>query len=611
MIRPSSFNRGVGVASARRTVLLGMLALCTVLAFAVLPSSPARASSPFPELVRALLVPLAAIDKPEAFAHLTPYVDALDVPRIAVPLSSTHARDYYEIQAVQFTQKLHRDLPPTTLWGYDDGAGGGACFPGPTIVAHKNKPVQVKWINNLPPPGNHPLPVDYTIPPLNTGAGDDRIVTHLHGAKVPADSDGTPWQDYPPGNSAIFTYPNQMTARLMWYHDHAMGITRLNTQAGLAAGYLLTDAHEASLNLPGPPGSAYDLPIIITDKVFLASGKQWYPKKYPDPTLVTPVPSIVSEFFGTVELVNGKVWPYANVQPRKYRLRILAAASNRFYNLALYVENPDASHLGAGVPVQQIGTEGGFIPAPITINPATGVGGNHGKMLLSPAERADVVVDFTGLANQKVVLTNDAVAPFPTGGMDAPDPAKPGTPGQLMEFRVGPGPTPDPSTVPPKLISIPRLGPGQAAASHRIGLFEVFDTYGRLWQFLGVDGPQQFLDPVSEFVKLGTIEKWQFVNTTADVHPIHTHEFTFQVIERRPLNLAQYLLDGSIHWIGPSVTLFPEEVGSWKETVKAYPGMVTTVLLDARVGYPGKYVYHCHILTHEDHDMMRPFVVNP
>lgn len=541
---------------------------------------------------------------------LQPYVDALDVPRVAAPTSTSGSFDYYTIQAVQFTQQLHRDLPPTVLWGYDDGQG--ASFPGPTIVAHKGRAVRVKWINNLPPPGHNPLPVDYSLMPLDMGAADDRMIVHLHGGRVPSASDGTPELAYGPGQSAIFTYPNDQTARLMWYHDHAWGLTRINTQLGLAGGYLLTDAVEASLNLPGPIGSDFDVPLIITNKTFRPNGRLYYPRRYDETGSNQPVPSCVPEFFGDTNLVNGKVWPYLDVQPRKYRFRVLDAASARFYQLSLHVVKPDG-HIGATLPLVQIGNEGGFLRAPVTFDPATGAGGNNGKLLLAPADRADLIVDFSAFAGQTLVLTNDAAAPFPSGD-EFPNPDAPGTTGQIMQFRVSADPADpvDTSVIPSVLASIPDLRNSSVfpvAAVHNIGLWETLDEFGRLIQKLGINGGQAYTDPTAEFTRLGTIEKWNYINTTMDMHPMHIHEFNGQIVQRRPFDLRYYLNTGLISFTGPAVPPGPNELRAWKEVFQCPPGMVTTVLVDARTGFAGKYVYHCHILEHEEHDMMRPFEV--
>ncbi|MEI6501306.1 MAG: multicopper oxidase domain-containing protein, partial [Armatimonadota bacterium] len=480
--------------------------------------------------------------------------------------------------------------------------------------ATKDRAVQVKWINNLPPVGHSLLPVDDTLLPMRTNGADNRMVVHVHGAKVPAASDGLPWQDFAPGGSLVDTYPNHMTARLMWYHDHADGLTRLNTQAGLAGGYLLTDSVEAGLNLPGPIGSPYDVPLILTNKTFRANGNLWYPRYYPDPTVPAPVPSCVPEFFGDTNLVNGKVWPYLDVQPRKYRFRILNAASARFYRMSLRVLSATGK-IASSVLITQIGNEGGFLPAPVIINHSAATGGNGGQLMLAPAERADVIIDFSRYAGKKIVLTNDAPAPFPSG--TSPDPNLAGTVGQIMQFRVNDDPADpvDTSSVPSVLTSIPDLERLPWDVTRNLGLWESLDQFGRLIQRLGTAGDgiggQPMMDPVSETLKLGTIEKWNIVNTTMDVHPIHIHEFNCQVISRQAVNVGYYIKTGNLKFTGPAHDPLPNEQGAWKETFQCPPNTVTTILIDAREGFPGKYVWHCHILEHEEHDMMRPFIVIP
>lgn len=591
-------------------LFLGLALIIALTSAATASDTPQLVTTADVATARKALMPASAAFKSPS---LQPYVDALTVPRVAVGSNANPGMDTYNIRAIQFTQKMHRDLPATLLWGYDDGYG--ASFPGPTIVAHKGRPVRVTWTNALPPPGHHPLPVDRTLMPLDMGATDDRMIVHLHGGQVPSDSDGTPELAYETGVSKTFNYPNNQTARLMWYHDHAWGLTRLNTQIGLAAGYLLTDAFEASLNLPGPIGSQFDVPLIICDKTFRSNGRLYYPSKYSDPDRNAPFPSCVPEFFGDTNLVNGTVWPYLNAQPRKYRFRLLNAASARFYRLSLHVVDGQG-RLGQTLPLVQIGNEGGFLTAPVVIDPATGAGGNNGQLLLAPAERADIVVDFSQFAGKTIVLTNDAPAPFPTGD-ELPDPSAAGTTGQVMQFRISASPanpvnTPDTSVIPAQLATIPDLrNPIRfpIAQSRVLGLWETFDQYGRLIQKLGTMGGQAYEDPTTEFIKLGTIEKWNIVNTTMDMHPIHIHEFNGQLVQRRPFDMRYYLNTGLISYTGPAVAPAPNELQAWKETFQCPPGMVTTFLVDARVGYPGKYVWHCHILEHEEHDMMRPFEV--
>ena len=565
---------------------------------------------------------------------LAKYVDALPVPTSAYGFAYTPTGlnaagiPHYDITASAFLQKLHRDLPATYLWGY------GGTFPSRTIEATVNSPIEVRWINGLLPTDAHPIAgaIDRTnVGGMTDPAGilwpDQRITTHLHGGHVPWTSDGGPktwytgpyWKlfkgAYVPGNKVLFDgfnngdtyyYPNNQPGTTLWFHDHAMGITRYNVIAGLAGFWLLRDPNEASLNLPAGP---YEVPIVIQDRIFNADGSLYY----------TPAPA-VPEFFGDTFVVNGVVWPRLKVEPRKYRFRFLNGCNARFLRMqfvqATAIDTLPSNRNWTTIPFTQLGAEGGFFAAPAV--PAT-------QMLLAPAERADVIIDFTGLQNKKFILFNDAATPF--NGSSSTRGAIP----EVMMFDVSLTLTgTDTSVIPASFGSlggfVDNLGnpaaPNIAAATNvPKTLTEIALPNGMLMQLIDQSGYD--VNPITgapspmEFATLGTNEIWQIVNSTVDTHPIHLHQTAFQVLDRQMININAYMKAlGTAPGIDPTPFLTgrpspagPDEAG-WKETVRANPGEVTRIAINWK-DYAGNYVYHCHILEHEEHDMMRAITINP
>ncbi len=514
---------------------------------------------------------------------LTKFVDALPIPKVLKPMKKEEDTSYYKVIMKEFKQKLHRDLPPTTLWGYD------GIYPGPTIVTNRGEKVRVKWENNLPV-SSHLLPVDTTV----HGAGPDtprvRTVVHLHGAHVAPDSDGYPesWftNDFqivgPTFKNKVYEYTNDQRAATMWYHDHAIGITRLNVYAGLAGLYLIHDKLEQSLNLPR---GEYDIPLLIQDKTFQANGDLFYPAQpanpsptLPNPSPTLPNPSIVPAFFGDTILVNGKVWPYLEVEPRKYRFRFLDGSNDRFYNFTL-----DAGVGGELPPWLQIGTDGGLLERPVPLS----------QLTMAPAERADVIIDFSKFAGKTILLKNSQA------------PVDPETTGQILQFRVTlPLSCPDTSTVPSFLSPIQPLNESDAVKIRDMFFRVTLDQYNRPHFMLN---GLMWDDPVTEKPVLGTTEVWNIINSGLGTHPIHIHLIQFQIISQQPFDVALYNSTGELVFTGPPLPPPPNEQG-WKDTVRCPPGFVTKLIMHWD-GYPGAYVWHCHILEHEDYDMMRPIEV--
>lgn len=549
--------------------------------------------------------------------------------------------NYYEIAVRQFQQQvLPFGLPPTTVWSY--GAADHAAtfhYPAFTIEAQFNTPVTVKWINQLRAQGKflpHLLPVDQTLEWANPPggiAGRDRagtdptrylgpvpMVPHVHGAHTGPESDGHPeawWlpvaSDIPAayatrgsrfaqasgfaveGGAAFFRYPNDQRATTLWYHDHTLGMTRTNVYAGPAGFYLIRGGPH---DLPAGvlPGGPYEVPIAIQDRSFNRDGSLFYPHsrfffdEFEGP--YAPVSDIAPiwnpEFFGNCMVVNGRTWPFLNVERRRYRFRFLNGCNSRFLILRFNVS----------VPMWQIGAEGGFLPAPVP----------QRELLMAPAERADVIVDFSGVPSGATITLLNVGPDEPFGGgepgrdFESSDPA---TTGQVMQFRAVLPLSAADSTVPPGQLALPAIAPLPAASfSRALSLneldSEVLRKVGPRTAKLGVldrkgrGVPLCWRDPLTETVALGSTEIWEFHNFTEDAHPIHVHLVQFQVVNRAGIKNGRSR---------------PPEAWErgFKDTVIAYPGEVTRV--KANFDVSGDYVWHCHIVEHEDNEMMRPYTI--
>jgi len=309
---------------------------------------------------------------------LASYVDPLPIPPVIRPTGSTD--EIIEIEMRQFPQKVHRDLPPTTLWGYNGS------WPGPTIEATSGQPLKINWVSKLPT--THLLPIDHSIHGAESTLPAVRNVAHLHGASTLPEDDGYPeaWftahgERGPKFNSRPSSYPNCQPSTTLWYHDHCLGITRLNVYAGLAGFYLIRDAAESALNLPQ---GEFEIPLMLQDRLFHHDGSLYYPKVVNGPK---EHPIWIQEFYGDMNCVNGKVMPFLEVEPRKYRFRVLNAANSRFYHLRLCNADESGNILNESFDVpafNQIGTDGSLLPAPLELR----------YLLISPAERFDIVIDF-------------------------------------------------------------------------------------------------------------------------------------------------------------------------------------------------------------------------
>jgi spore coat protein A len=660
-------------------------------------------------------IPGGTLDPNDVAKFITPMLIPPVMPRAGtVRQPGGKNVDYYEISMRQIGQQiLPAGLPPTTVWGYGAKAAQrnrGLLIhhaPSLTIEAMWNRPVRVKWINELMDAnGNylpHILPVDPTLhwahPPGGLMHRDMRptfgstpgpytgpvpIVTHVHGAVgVADDSDGyaEAWylpaaKDIPAGYAtegtwyeffagkaagaygvawgkgfATFQYPNENRASTIWYHDHALGMTRLNVYAGPAGFYLIRGGpagDDAVLDtrtglkasLPGPaprendkfpPNKPYrEIPIAIQDRSFNADGSLFYPetREFFDGIVRDYIPEGEfspiwnPEFFGNTIMVNGSTWPFLAVEQRRYRIRFLNGCQSRFLIL-------DFSQIPR-VEAWQIGNEGGFLAAPVNIT------ANHGnRLLMGLAERADVIVDFTNVPIGNHVLGNVGPdEPFGGGipGDDFPV-ADPDSTGQIMRFNVVPAVGVDESTRPqflqlPAIRALPQetltrqLALIERAGSGVVEEEEEETVEGPVEALLGTVGPdtidqttpagvwteRKWMDPVTENPAVGATEVWEFYNTTADAHPMHVHEAAFEVVNREGLILHDEEVVEPIALAGNPAPAEPWESG-FKDTVIAYPGQVTRVR--ARFKTPGQFVWHCHIVEHEDNEMMRPYRIGP
>ncbi len=610
--------------------------------------------------------------------------------------------DTYEISVRQFSQQvLPTGMPATTVWGYGAVTAAGKKglllhhAPSLTIEANWNQPVRVKWINELVDGTGgflpHLLPVDPTLhwanPPGGIAGRDSEptfettpaayggpvpIVTHVHGSVgVGDESDGYPeawylpaaidipagyategtWYDFFAGKAtsrygvswgpgfAVFQYPNNQRASTIWYHDHTLGMTRLNVYAGPAGFFLIRggpegdgaviDARTAGTAvLPGPapkegdkfpPNKTYyEIPIAVQDRSFQPSGELFYPdtREFFD-GIVGPFipdgefsPIWNPEFFGETLIANGNTWPFQVVEQRRYRFRFLNGCQSRFLIL-------DFSGI-PGIRVWQIGNEGGFLAAPVDL------AAHDQRALLGPAERADVIVDFTAVPLGDHVLRNlGPDEPFGGGipGVDFPV-ANPATTGQVLLFRVVPAVAADPTT-PPEHLVLPTRAPLPVESVVRplalieqmaMGVDAAGDPLeGPLEALLGtvengMPVARDWADEVTENPQAATTEVWEFANTTGDAHPMHVHEVAFEVVDREGLVLDGDEVALPLQPDGAVRPPEPWETGV-KDTVIAYPGEVTRVR--ATFSSAGQFVWHCHIVEHEDNEMMRAYRIGP
>ena len=575
---------------------------------------------------------------------LKKYVDRLPVPPVAQPHEGR-----LRITLEPGRAKLHRDLPESDFWTY------GGVIPGPTIEVRRGEEVEVDWVSS-PTLSGSPYPVVAVVgAPANSqnspgtvgGTVDAKVkaltpwnVVHVHGARVAGSSDGWTENCLLPGETATCRYPNDQRATMLWYHDHAMGITRLNVHAGLAGMWFVRDAEEDHLGLPS---GEHEVPLLIADRNLDLDAKGKFTGG-----VLHKVEMDTSEFYGPYTTVNGKIWPYFDAEPRQYRFRVLNASNARVYRLVLVDENgADLSHL-----MRQIGTDGGLLGAPVSLP--------SGGLLLASAERADLIVDLRKQAGTTLRLVNTAWAPF--HGDAFPSELKPGeadpnednklTEPAVMEIRVSKAKVKDSFKLPRRLSEVRPFTHDDLPAQHKhrtvvlverpVGNLQLCETLplgsspplsrmGALVpngnDLIGTVLPLQdasglsyhaviathFDETTNWHVRHGDWEVWRILNTTGDTHPFHVHLVQFQAMKRDEWEEGGWNADmgmalSPLKYAGP-LTLDDNELGL-KDTIRVNPNEMVTIAAKFE-GATGRYMYHCHILEHEDHDMMRSFVVAP
>jgi spore coat protein A, manganese oxidase len=553
---------------------------------------------------------------------VTKYFDPLPVP---AKLDGTVARAMTMSEFTEQVMPSNFNAGPyagkTLVWGYNGS------YPGPTIEAKRGVPFHVTWQNNIVNPALlASLPIDQTLnwaDPLGcNGAstcssqpytGPIPVVTHLHGGEVPSAYDGNPLSWFTPGAaivgsgyvSATYTYPNSQEATTLWYHDHTFGITRLNVYAGLAGFYLLRDAAKEPSTLPS---GSFEREIVVQDRMFDTNGQLFYPtnSSYSSGSTWTKM------FFGDTIVLNGKVWPYLNVEPRRYRLRLLNGSNSRIYTFQLQTTSG-----AAGPSFWQIGTDGGLLNKPVQLSSLT----------MAPGERADVIVDFTGKKGSSFILKNGDGQRSSWGSGT--------TVSEIMKINVSLALSSTDSSLNPS--TSPNLRPNNPIVSLDAAVTSSTPTrHVTLEKDRSGDGfllnGLPFDAAPTELPRVGSTEVWQIDNHTGDTHPIHLHLIEFQVYS-----------GGSSYggWRYGSSTTDPSLIG-WKDTIRVTgwdslsivvrwaPTDTPLASVQAGVnkyvfnptatmrtvdsfGFPGGpgYVWHCHILEHEDNEMMRPLLVQP
>jgi len=513
------------------------------------------------------------------------------IPLPLLPKARPVGKNSYLITARAGSVQMHPAFGRTRVFGYDDNSGRGLTSPGYTLEVQKGTATKVSFVNALP--ARHLFSSE--VPDYMHSGAPVRMNTHLHGAHVAGSSDGNPYAyaaEYRPGQIQSAVYPNDQNATMLWYHDHADQITRLNVYAGLVGLYIVRDALDTGLepNGLGVPGGAYEIPLVLADRLFDGSGELFY----------SPDPTWIPEFFGDTPLVNGAVRPYLAVEPRQYRFRILNASNARFWNLSIQ----------GGPPAVQIGSDGGLFDRPVQLS----------SLIVLPAERADVIVDFSRFAGRTLTVTNSDLPVEVSSPAPALD--------TVMEIRVGrrvtsAGPARIPATLPGTMPAL-----GAASVTRNITLEEVENATTGDPEYGSLNG-RKFDDVrgVQERPRVGSTEDWRLVNLTEDTHPIHLHLVQFQVMDRTPFDADGYKAaleaaraanpdaanpDPRPYFNGPAALPDANERG-WKDTVRTNPGQVTRIrmrwTLPAGVSAPQRYVFHCHILEHEDNSMMRPLEI--
>jgi spore coat protein A, manganese oxidase len=487
---------------------------------------------------------------------LTPYVDPLPLPEIVKstgmrvdPENAARKIPYHRVVMSEVRVKVHRDLQATRMWGFNGTS------PGPLFEARSGEGMLVEWVNELP--AKHFLPIDHNLMGAEKDKPEVRAVVHLHGGRTPPESDGWPESWFVPGKSQVCHYPLKQDPTMLFYHDHTMGINRLNIYAGMQGLFVVRDEAESALNLPK---EKYEIPLMLCDRFLRADGQLDYPVSANEKAPWVP------EVYSNCMLANGRLFPYVDVEPRKYRLRVMNGSNGRFFRISI----------SKGLELHVIGGDQGLLSAPTTMK----------RVLLAPAERTDIVVDFSAHAGERLLLQSDSF--------------------EILQFRVATKvSSPDTSVLPTSLRTIERIPESTAVKTRRLTLDENMNMVQESMGMLLNNTPWHA--PVTEKPVIDTTEIWEIVNLTEDTHPIHLHLVRFQLLDRRPFDVFLYQDKQELRYKGAVKPAGAEELG-WKDTVRCEKGEVTRIIVPFE-GYMGKYVWHCHLLEHEDNEMMRPFEV--
>lgn len=582
------------------------------------------------------------------------WIDALRAPHRAVPRHSGGVWEY-DVRLHPVRHSFHSNMHRIPMWAY----GGGV--PGDIIEAEVDTPLRVTWHNDL-----HDEQLSSLIEfGTRQGMEEDHMLAtphnqiHLHGARVPWTSDGSPMHVFHPHEARSYYYPNRQAAACLWYHDHAMDVTRLNVYAGLYGMYLLRDPAEVALL----PSGDLEIPLVLQDKSFNAAGTKLRYEQAFD-TSVSPAEA-TPEFIGQYPVVNGQIWPHLDLRPRVHRLRIVNGANTRFFNLSLTAD----SAANVNVPMYVIGSDGGFVPNAVPVT----------ELLLAPGERADVLLDLRAMNGRQLIARNDAPIPYSGNPNDSHyesadypplDPAD--NCAELFQIRVVGSTDPDDARFDPATIVLPaRRDPLPGSITPDRGTFAAIDTAidavpiddrerdmtvgglsfklrrftleeyqlkmptlagvripnhhdGGMLTLTNARVPSVLINGRSAanaspvVTTQNAFEIWEFVNLTPDTHPMHVHLVQLQVISRTWVEVADDPARKSTRlpepkkaerYLPPRLPIAAFEQGM-KDTVRCDPGQATRLLMRFD-GYAGEYVYHCHILEHEDMGMMFPIVVEP
>lgn len=613
----------------RRQFVTG--AAAAALGAAALPRSTAEAAPAALHTAPERGGPLIA--HPATGTTLTKFRDPIRIPPVIKPTASASS---LTVRQLATTVQFHSELPPTPVWAYEGSV------PGPTIDVRSGQRIRVAWENRIT--GAFPataIAVPFTdlnsllAPGRGTATPDPAVaalpawnVVHLHGSVTGGGNDGWTENGVSPGDAQLSEYPNGQRSTALWYHDHANGITAFNVFAGLAGQYLIRDAEEDALKLPS---GTREIPLTIADRNIdtdasgVPNGRLLHRVGYIDSGDPAHPSRLSLPFIGPYNVVNGVIWPYVPVDAHWWRFRVLNAANTREYTLELRLEHADGTLTPVTGALVQIGGDQGLLPAPVHLD----------RLTLGAAERADLLIDFKAFpgARLRLIDTNTS-APSQLGP-------------EILQFRVGPAPSTDTFTLPAVLSpSFHRLTAAGVPADH-VERWVAFSTddgtplgHPEIWELTptpagyvaqngdrlvtvtGSDGTTRnfrrsartFEDPVGFFVEKDGWEVWNFVHLTGPGHPAHIHLVGFQALGRDTYTVSATTDTGSdvVHWTAaysaPGV-LGPEEQG-WKDTIRVGPLQAVT-LAGQFTGATGRYLYHCHILEHEDEGMMRPFVVAP